>query len=358
MEKRLLSTKYKKLFQAMYDYHHNEIVKSRLSFHGWHYVSFILKKAEKFAKELGADTEKTLISALTYGLFTRTSPSLTPTDVRGQVIKIIVDSGYDMALAEEIIMMNERIQLPGRLSRELTNEEKALSDAVCLYRILPVTPVLFSSKYMEQADIMLEELAHRILNEQFGALKTDRLFYTKSAKKEYTKWAETNIRLWQNIEEAMLDPDIRGLVDESISYRSLLGEYKIAIGILIVNPKLEVLVVQRDKSRENAPGSWELVYGRMHQGEEPIDALRREAMEEVGLEVTPGHVLGLKHFYRTKNDLEHVALIYLANAKSSKVNLVDGENSNYKWIPLEKAEGYVAEYDRFLVREACKILKR
>ena len=45
------------------------------------------------------------------------------------------------------------------------------------------------------------------------------------------------------------------------------------------------LVLQRSPTRDWAAGEWECASGRVEQGESFVQAVRREALEELGLEV-------------------------------------------------------------------------
>lgn len=54
--------------------------------------------------------------------------------------------------------------------------------------------------------------------------------------------------------------------------------YRACIGIMLLNAKKEVLVGQRIDS----PGSWQMPQGGIEDGEEYVDAARRELKEEIG----------------------------------------------------------------------------
>ena len=58
------------------------------------------------------------------------------------------------------------------------------------------------------------------------------------------------------------------------------------------------LLLQRSADKDFAPGEWETGSGRLDQGEGFADAVRRESMEELGVEVRIECILGTTHFYR------------------------------------------------------------
>jgi len=54
---------------------------------------------------------------------------------------------------------------------------------------------------------------------------------------------------------------------------------------IIKNSKGQILLVQKSK-RSSYPGFWQLVEGKLEEGENPAEALKREAKEEIGVSVS------------------------------------------------------------------------
>jgi 8-oxo-dGTP diphosphatase len=70
----------------------------------------------------------------------------------------------------------------------------------------------------------------------------------------------------------------------------------VAAGVVIERGR--VLLSQR-KAGSHLAGAWELPGGKVHAGEDPRDALRRELREELGIEVTVGDIVDVTfHGYR------------------------------------------------------------
>ena len=67
--------------------------------------------------------------------------------------------------------------------------------------------------------------------------------------------------------------------------------FTVTAGAVIFNDKREVLLL---KHRFRAGSGWGLPGGFMEKGEQPIDTLRRELREEIGLEVNDVEVLAAR----------------------------------------------------------------
>lgn len=68
------------------------------------------------------------------------------------------------------------------------------------------------------------------------------------------------------------------------------GEYKIVVGIWIVNGQGQLLITRRSMKKLYEPGKWENTGGHMDAGETPVQAVIRELREETGLAVMESDV--------------------------------------------------------------------
>lgn len=110
----------------------------------------------------------------------------------------------------------------------------------------------------------------------------------------------------------------------------------------------EVLLARIARSGYGTAGSWTLPGGGVDHGEHPEESLRREVLEETGLEVRIGEVLGVfsRRFTGPSpigvlEDFHGVHLIYSATLVSEedepRVLEIDGTTDAVAWIPVQEA---------------------
>jgi len=113
--------------------------------------------------------------------------------------------------------------------------------------------------------------------------------------------------------------------------------------VFYLNPKLVVMAVVRNGSQvlllrraeEPGKGRWALLAGYVERGEDPFEALKREAREETGLAIEIGKVIKVNSF----PDVGMVQLIFEATALDEKIetNAESYEGRFFPWdeIPWE-----------------------
>jgi 8-oxo-dGTP diphosphatase len=92
----------------------------------------------------------------------------------------------------------------------------------------------------------------------------------------------------------------------------------------------KALIVMRDENDEIGAGTWECVGGKIDFGEELENALIREVLEEVGIEVNVEELLYATTF-KTSPERQVVILTYKYIAKTNKVTL-SAEHHEYRWV--------------------------
>jgi 8-oxo-dGTP diphosphatase len=82
----------------------------------------------------------------------------------------------------------------------------------------------------------------------------------------------------------------------------------IVVAAAVVVEKGRVLLTQRKRGTHLA-GLWEFPGGKVHDGEDPRDAVARELREELGIEVRAGEIVDVT-FHRYEEDDKAVLLLF------------------------------------------------
>ncbi|MGH3875739.1 MAG: HD family phosphohydrolase [Actinophytocola sp.] len=184
----------------------------RLPFHGWHHVSFVRAKAVHFARANGAEVSVVETAALVHDvnyLVRRNSAASAGERLR---LDVLARAGIGPATARWIDDIVIEAEMANRGPR-ISVEAQALSDADTLFKALPVTPVMLSHRYLQENGITLRELADKIVGEQQSVHDDGYYFYNPDAAAAYSRWAATNLMLWQHIRESLDDHDVADLLD-------------------------------------------------------------------------------------------------------------------------------------------------
>lgn len=120
----------------------------------------------------------------------------------------------------------------------------------------------------------------------------------------------------------------------------MIGHFLGGIAAVIWDEETErYLLLRRAAERDFAAGAWEVVTGRVDQGEDYETALRREVSEEIGGEVQIEFLIGTTHFYRgaATPENELLGVIYGCTLKNPAEIRFGGEHSEMHWLTLEQA---------------------
>lgn len=79
---------------------------------------------------------------------------------------------------------------------------------------------------------------------------------------------------------------------------------------------------------------WELPGGRLNQGESPTDGIRRELLEELGVEVEVGRIYHTQYLWHERDQRENLLLMYEVFVPSEDINfnLESDELAEVKWV--------------------------
>lgn len=208
MKKEKLVTLEKALKEIYYQH------KGKLLFHGWHHINFVRNKSLEFAKTIDADLFLVESAALTHDLNYVIEVNSNVDIANSYRNELLEACGYE---DKEIIQIGNIIIEANTSTRwsDISLEAQALSDWDSLFKVLPITPIMFSSKYIQENNVDIYKLAHKIVTEQNKLLEQNIYFYTKSAKEKYLNWAITHLTLWNQIYNCLEDKDIIELMEIS-----------------------------------------------------------------------------------------------------------------------------------------------
>ena len=129
------------------------------------------------------------------------------------------------------------------------------------------------------------------------------------------------------------------------------------VGVIrVVGRAWKVLVLRRALGAIR-PGSWEIVHGRIDDGELPAAAARRELREETELETHKLYSITVNPFYLLKTDTVQMALVFAAIVDSERVTL-GPEHDKYEWLPVAAAQKRLTwPRDAESLRHARQLLK-
>ncbi|MBL7206645.1 MAG: NUDIX domain-containing protein [Candidatus Aenigmarchaeota archaeon] len=113
------------------------------------------------------------------------------------------------------------------------------------------------------------------------------------------------------------------------------------VGVLgIIKHNDSFLFVRRSPKSKFEANKWGFAGGAVKFTENPIDALKREIMEEVGLEIDNHKLFNIYNGVFDSNDNKtkrHSILItFICDVKNREVKLNEKEHSEFKWTNLDE----------------------
>ncbi len=114
------------------------------------------------------------------------------------------------------------------------------------------------------------------------------------------------------------------------------GLFNVAVEPVVIRGG-KILITQRSFDRPHEPGQWEIITGRVDQGESFEQAAKREVKEEVGLDVEVGDPFNTFHFFRGADKAEHLGVSFVCKYLGGEVVLDTTEQIAYKWATPAEA---------------------
>ncbi len=110
---------------------------------------------------------------------------------------------------------------------------------------------------------------------------------------------------------------------------------KVAAHALIQNSEGKYLVTRRSQKNDWKPGEYDIPGGTIEFGENPIEALKREVLEEVGLEIKvnePVYVFS----YLSSPERHQFQIVYKCEYLEGDVKLNPEEHDEYQFLNNEE----------------------
>ena len=126
----------------------------------------------------------------------------------------------------------------------------------------------------------------------------------------------------------------------------------------IIKRNGKYILAQRKDDCKSAPGKWEFPGGKVEFGEDPMDALKREIKEELGISIENLRVFDVTSSFNPNSRYPHIVMIsYLADWKSGKIELLDCKD--VKMVKLEELDNFdLIQGDAELVRVLQKKIRK
>ncbi len=131
----------------------------------------------------------------------------------------------------------------------------------------------------------------------------------------------------------------------------------------IFNKKGQVLWQQRSLNKDSEPGKWDMSCGgHIHHGEKPLNALKRELKEELGISKLNVKLID-KYVQKFPTQQVYIYLYYAIFNKNIESFKIDKrETQQLKWIdPVEAQLKYINNEvgaTEFIVSQVTRILQR
>jgi mutator protein MutT len=122
--------------------------------------------------------------------------------------------------------------------------------------------------------------------------------------------------------------------------------FTVTAGAVIFNDQKQVLLL---KHRFRAGSGWGLPGGFLERGEQPIEALRRELREEIGLELEDVEIFASRSFEKPKQ----VEVLFRARANAN-VKPLTMEVERAEWFSIESLPEGLPRDQRVYVERAAQ----
>ena len=112
------------------------------------------------------------------------------------------------------------------------------------------------------------------------------------------------------------------------------GEYIIGVQAIIINSNGKILISQRADNKKILPSKWECNGGAVSSGENLLDALERELMEELGIQIDKDKARFLKTA-KNENVFKEI-FVFKMDISIDDISFKDKEAKDAKWVSIDE----------------------
>ena len=118
------------------------------------------------------------------------------------------------------------------------------------------------------------------------------------------------------------------------------------VSCFIINNKGEILLQRRALTKKKKPGIWSKTGGHVDTHETVTDAIKREVMEEIGLEIEDKNLFFMNKFKSTNPNYFSYNYIYITDKKTTDFKLQLDEVDKVEYFRIEKLENEIRNENR------------
>ncbi len=138
-----------------------------------------------------------------------------------------------------------------------------------------------------------------------------------------------SIDIFENGDIVTVDADTGSIEIEGLEFREVVSSAVVMDG--------KVLLLKRPATNSSFPGKWSLVAGKVEEVESPVEAAKREIMEETGITVkSPDAVLRPIYVREDKRLWKVYPFLYRVAYADPQIN---EENDTFEWVLPENLSG-------------------
>ncbi len=116
-----------------------------------------------------------------------------------------------------------------------------------------------------------------------------------------------------------------------------------AIGVFVLNEKMQMLMQKRSKSKDMDPGKWSYaVGGHVTVGQTYRQCAIREIEEELGIK--PPIRLITKSLIKMEKETEYTAFFEAKISSNTFITIDQGEIAQIKWVSINKLKAFIKSY--------------